>query len=192
MGRCAHHRIQELAGEELRPIANYKPRGFHKDHPVCAFDGCARTAYAKGLCPGHYTMQRTGVPLRTIANQTPRGHWVGTPCSYPGCTDEAECAALCSPHYKRATRLQSEYGLSLSDWLVMFDEQDGRCAICGATDPGVQGFHVDHDHKTGEIRELLCNGCNLGIGKFHDDPGTLRAAAEYLEKHSAPRLAVCK
>lgn len=54
--------------------------------------------------------------------------------------------------------------------------QDAVCWICGKT-PVVP----DHDHQTGQLRGLLCAGCNLGIGKFADDPSRLRRAAEYLE-----------
>lgn len=58
------------------------------------------------------------------------------------------------------------------------------CAICGRADPS----HWDHDHQTGVWRELLCRGCNIGLGHFGDDPARLRAAADYLERHApAPR-----
>lgn len=66
----------------------------------------------------------------------------------------------------------------------MFNEQDGRCAVCAK--PGeILGkrsttLHVDHDHDTGQIRGLLCQDCNLGLGIFADSPDRLMAAAAYL------------
>lgn len=42
--------------------------------------------------------------------------------------------------------------------------------------------HIDHDHETDEVRGLLCQTCNWGLGHFHDDPQLLREAADYLEK----------
>lgn len=51
-----------------------------------------------------------------------------------------------------------------------------QCVICGSEEKLV----VDHDHKTGEIRGLLCNHCNRGLGHFKDDPMLLEFAAQYL------------
>lgn len=65
------------------------------------------------------------------------------------------------------------------DWLV---RQDGYCRICGNPAGGKNG-HVDHDHKTDQLRDLLCRTCNAGLGSFRDDPALLRAAAEYIERH---------
>ena len=48
------------------------------------------------------------------------------------------------------------------------------CRICGA---------VDHNHTTGQVRELLCENCNRGLGIFKDDPNLLHSAINYLQKH---------
>lgn len=64
----------------------------------------------------------------------------------------------------------------------MFDQQNGRCAICESADPGAgkSRFAVDHDHVTGRVRGLLCNPCNKGLGMFQDSPMRLKRAAEYV------------
>jgi hypothetical protein len=62
--------------------------------------------------------------------------------------------------------------------------QNGLCVICGQLAEGKNG-HTDHDHETGQLRDLLCGNCNRGIGAFHDNPVLLRAAAEYIERHRA-------
>lgn len=85
-----------------------------------------------------------------------------------------------SGHYWRM------YGATVERYEQMLQTQHGRCAICGANDPGRKGnasFCIDHDHDTGIIRGLLCNDCNLGIGRFRDDHALLLKAAEYLKSH---------
>jgi Recombination endonuclease VII len=67
------------------------------------------------------------------------------------------------------------------EWL---NRQDGHCNICGRVAEGKTG-HTDHDHVTGQLRDLLCGTCNQGLGCFKDDPALLRAAAEYIERHRA-------
>ena len=73
------------------------------------------------------------------------------------------------------------YKLTKSAIAKLREEQGDLCAICG--DPQPQ--HLDHDHRTGEIRELLCQRCNQGLGLFRDDPRLLHAAAYYLALHAA-------
>jgi len=63
----------------------------------------------------------------------------------------------------------------------MLEMQQGMCAIC-QVEPAA---HVDHDHDTGAVRELLCFNCNGGLGQFKDQPDVLRAAADYVERHRA-------
>lgn len=80
------------------------------------------------------------------------------------------------------------YGVTYDVYVAMLDDQDNRCAICGRTpDPnGIKAasrLHVDHDHLTGTVRQLLCGRCNQGVGFFGDDPDRLRAAADYIERH---------
>lgn len=59
--------------------------------------------------------------------------------------------------------------------------QQKQCAICN--DPLKREKHLDHCHATGKVRAWLCRCCNLGLGRFKDNPARLRAAADYLEKH---------
>ena len=63
-------------------------------------------------------------------------------------------------------------------WMVL--QQGGGCAICS----GLTATHVDHNHRTGRVRGVLCFNCNNALGHFGDDPGVLAAAADYLEGHT--------
>ena len=84
----------------------------------------------------------------------------------------------------RNRQLQQLYGISGEDYEKLFKKQGGQCAICGTIDPrGRQNvFVVDHDHKTGKVRGLLCDKCNRGLGMFSDDPKKTAAATIYLLK----------
>jgi hypothetical protein len=63
----------------------------------------------------------------------------------------------------------------------MLAAQHGVCAICQTA----QAIHVDHDHRTGQIRGLLCLRCNAALGQLADDPLVLRRAARYLERSTS-------
>lgn len=83
----------------------------------------------------------------------------------------------------RDKELQTVYGISLEEYNKLLFLQGGGCAICGMPPGARHGgrrLGVDHCHATGKIRGILCSSCNLGIGKFHDDPSLLAKAFSYL------------
>ena len=93
--------------------------------------------------------------------------------------------AAYDPLLKRSKDLKSKYDITLDQYDEMYESQQGRCAICGTDQPGGRGNHfaVDHDHRTGKVRSLLCAECNTGLGKFKDNPDLLRLAQLYLLSH---------
>lgn len=96
-----------------------------------------------------------------------------------------------TPHLEKGRALRGSFGLSLEDYQRMHDAQGGRCAICdspeGETRNGkVKMLAVDHCHKTGKIRGLLCCPCNQAIGKLRDDSAIIRRAADYIDRHANP------
>lgn len=74
------------------------------------------------------------------------------------------------------------YELSKEDYECLVEQQGNLCAICEQPPKNFDryGLVVDHDHRTGEIRGLLCNRCNMGIGLFDDDPEKLKKAIAYV------------
>jgi hypothetical protein len=72
-------------------------------------------------------------------------------------------------------------GTNAEQYCELSHEQGGRCAICRRK-PGKRRLAVDHCHKTGQIRGLLCGRCNIGLGHFKDSPKRLRAAIAYLAR----------
>lgn len=84
--------------------------------------------------------------------------------------------------WKRGRTLQQKYGITLGDYNRMLESQGGGCAICGESPKkGKKLLAVDHNHKTGEVRGLLCGRCNAMIGFSGDAPDLLKAAIRYLE-----------
>lgn len=82
------------------------------------------------------------------------------------------------------TKLRNTYGMTYEDYLAMLEAQDGLCKICSRKlDPESvnDAPHVDHCHKTGRVRGILCFRCNTGLGKFGDDAILLQRAAKYLK-----------
>lgn len=67
-------------------------------------------------------------------------------------------------------------------WETLYQEQGGACAGCGREDDGSRKLAVDHNHKTGVVRGLLCFRCNTVVGKAGEDPAVLRTLAGYIER----------
>jgi len=84
-------------------------------------------------------------------------------------------------------QLKSKYGITAEEYDKLLIDQEGVCAICG--DLPNKGWSkgkskvlcVDHAHETGNIRGLLCGGCNRGLGMFKDNPKLLICASKYLK-----------
>ena len=76
------------------------------------------------------------------------------------------------------------YGITEEDFDRMSSEQGGVCAVCKKTEPGKR-LAVDHDHKTGAVRGLLCSICNKAIGCLGDSVEGLMVAVSYLERGRA-------
>ncbi len=88
----------------------------------------------------------------------------------------------------KRTRLK-KYGLSIDDFENMVDEQSNRCVICGEYEVirnykngKIKELSIDHDHETGQVRELLCHRCNTMLGMAGDDFEILQKGSEYLKK----------
>jgi hypothetical protein len=85
-----------------------------------------------------------------------------------------------NPNYHRDTYLQSTYGISQEQYDLMLEQQDGKCAICHYPPEDGSVLHIDHCHKSGKLRKLLCSYCNQALGLFRDDAERIAAAAEYI------------
>jgi len=73
-----------------------------------------------------------------------------------------------------------EYGITQENYDKMYAENNGTCLICGEY---YGKLFVDHDHKTGTVRGLLCSNCNAGLGFFKDNIDRIERAAYYLKRN---------
>lgn len=75
--------------------------------------------------------------------------------------------------------MKMNYGIDIHQYRQMLSEQKGLCKLCGKP-PRKRRLVIDHCHKTGKIRGLLCNGCNRSLALL-DNPELLRQAIKYKE-----------
>ena len=90
-----------------------------------------------------------------------------------------------TPAYLKDIVLRNKYGIDLDIYNKMFQEQEGRCAICGRHQSDFKlALAVDHCHETNKVRSLLCPNCNTGLGSLKDSKEMLLKAITYLERHN--------
>ena len=135
---------------------------------------CCESHHSK--CPAIRAKNTKGLLLR----------WEGKPKTKQEKLDYQKKWSKENPHRRkiilRRSRLKSRYGLNEDQFEAMRIFQDNCCACCGNKFKGKRPIHIDHCHKTGKVRGLLCNNCNAGLGLFHDNIEILQKAIDYLNK----------
>lgn len=167
---------------------------------VCSVPECGRKVSAKGMCRKHYTAdwrEKRGETYRTqqraynknyfkekMADLSPaqRKKIKKVHASYQRDWRSRHKDRLRNSE-KYGQRYLRNYGLTKKAYEDLLKSQGGGCSICG-TPPSTKRLAVDHDHKTGKVRGILCEPCNHGLGKFRDDPSLCHSAAAYLEEHA--------
>jgi len=87
------------------------------------------------------------------------------------------------PSKVRGYDLKKKYKITLEEYNEMLVKQNGKCAVCFTNKPkGKGGLHVDHDHRTGKVRGLLCHSCNSIAGYADDNIELLEALIAYLKR----------
>lgn len=100
------------------------------------------------------------------------------------------------PYRQRlAYSLRQWYGITIEQYDAMRERQGYACATCGTPEsecriPNQQDqpcrLTVDHNHVTGEVRGLLCNRCNAGLGNLREEPEIMRSLIRYIEQYPGP------
>lgn len=84
---------------------------------------------------------------------------------------------------KRNRSLRQRYGITLEDYERMLDKQGGCCKICANPPATNRVLVVDHHHKSGRVRALLCDDCNNIVGVVETKPARIEAARQYVEEY---------
>ena len=132
---------------------------------------------------------------RQIAIQNGDKTFEGRPCKKEGhtkrYTSNNKCIECHKQYVKRPEQidqgLKRNYGITSKDWIGMYEEQNGICGnpYCDFTnhprwwEQERNGFCVDHDHNTGEVRGLLCSECNKQLGQIDKHPRRLMGLIQY-------------
>lgn len=133
-------------------------------------------------CPGCHK-DRPKAAFYSNASQ-----WDGFSSYCQDCTRQlAREAYRRNPVGVRIQQREAKYGLCEKKFAGLLHAQRGRCAVCRrkfSDLPSVKQYniYVDHDHRTGRVRGLLCCACNTGIGKLGDTIKGLERALHYLKK----------
>lgn len=96
------------------------------------------------------------------------------------------------PEFERIRHLKRHFGITKDDYIRMYEEQGGVCAICKQPENfldkntgKVRNLAVDHNHTTGKVRALLCFGCNSTVGRIEENIDRLPGIDAYLKQHNS-------
>jgi hypothetical protein len=181
-GMCRTHDMRRRAGLDMdTPFRQYE-----RGERVCKVEGCDRPRDTHGTyCPMHLQrLSREGEVGAVEPSRRPSARTAGLPRKKHGVGPSWN-----EPEYLRAYRLMLDYQLTEAELLSRIEAQQNGCAICSQQlvsediDPlKYREFAIDHDHKTGKVRGLLCHGCNKGLGMLGEDYGRVLKAADYLKR----------
>jgi Recombination endonuclease VII len=94
-----------------------------------------------------------------------------------------------SPKKRLEQHLKYKYDLTINELMDQFKKQNENCAICEVTLPDLlvynnrkRGYAIDHNHKNGQFRGILCLKCNSMLGMSNDNPDVLVKASSYLKE----------
>lgn len=129
--------------------------------------------------------------LTASPDKYPQGYFKDKSCKWCGNTfmpqapSHLYCSQKCADRAHADKYLKRAYALSLEEYEKLLEQHDHKCAICGSTGftihPNGPLLVVDHDHKTGKVRGMLCHNCNRALGLFQDNIDALKQAIRYLE-----------
>lgn len=123
----------------------------------------------------------------------PQGCFNDKPCKEcesifsPKAPSHLYCSDTCAEKGNMRNYLRKNYKITLEEYSKISERANGRCEICGGSGFLMREWHksllvLDHCHKTGTIRGLLCHNCNRALGLLGDSINNLKSAIWYLER----------
>lgn len=151
---------------------------------------------ARGLCQQCYTnakQRKDWVPLGRQVTPITCGHPDRRHVGHGRCPScYAKHLRATHEKYSKGARASEEmwrrYMITMADRDQMIERQGGVCCLCDLPFGTNRIPHIDHCHKTGFVRGILCFSCNQALGKFGDSVAGLLRALEYLERAERARL----
>jgi hypothetical protein len=150
----------------------------------CSVRHCYGIVQAFGLCGLHH-QRSVRKAIRDLEDRAPT-----ITCAYCGESQTLGLTGfvpdLCRQCSRRFDHMRRRYGIGVSEYRRIMEEQQGKCAICGRSG---EWLAVDHDHRCCPperktcgrcVRGLLCSNCNSGLGMFGEDPQVISRAISYL------------
>lgn len=99
--------------------------------------------------------------------------------------ENQKCYVKRTSEYQRNWQLKVKFGITIDDYNKMLESQDYKCGICERHMTEFnKNLGVDHNHKTGDIRGLLCQFCNTGLGLFREDLNLIKKVCNYIERYN--------
>jgi len=105
-------------------------------------------------------------------------------------TQKRYAATINGQRKRHNNSLKSNYNFTLKEYDKLFQQQNGKCAICrkpetASNQYGIRVLSVDHNHRTGKVRGLLCDRCNRMLGFARENGTVLEKAIKYLQYHDS-------
>lgn len=128
----------------------------------------------------YYLVNREAIIRKTTAHNKKVGKEVRRKYQvkyYTNNPDKKKIHTYLSRTYKLGIRLSYE------EYIGLLNKQNNLCAICELPEKNGKNLAIDHCHKTGKLRELLCRNCNTALGFLNDNIEILKKAIKYLKKH---------
>lgn len=171
----------------------------------CKVESCHQKVICKGFCATHYERDRLGRPIespirgRDYELRDDGTKYCGGCRAYKLAVDFgrdvskpdalASRCRQCHVPQRREQGLWSRYGITGEAYDRLLADQHGKCALCRraeSTPSGKTGnlrpLSVDHNHRTGKIRGLLCHKCNIVLGLIDEDLNLAQEIISYLRK----------